>query len=611
MSSRDPSLYSTLKVAAAEIRVLHLLPGNTRDPIRTAIRTVSLDDTPQFEALSYVWGSPRDKKQIYVEDQIFDVTINLEAALRALRHPEETLRIWVDAICINQVDLDEKSTQVPLMGRIYKQASSVLIWLGENTLNIDRMMVWLPILRSPKGAQREREMKRLERIELIRMYCGLLDLITRPYWLRMWTYQEFALPERLPIAVCGRHRFSTDDLGKALQQHEVKHFHITENDFLDPLVGMSRSCFSKENLPQVISGGVVLQQRRVPESRTWSLCFSFSLARRRCENPRDSIYATYGLFPKIQESVVPNYNKSPECVMHEMTVWAITHDLDSFCYLLNVVSFYPNRDRRLDVPSWTLDFGKQSTEVDHKYQYTVSFRFSGTALGGTSMRVSEDLKTLHMQVRSLGRCRIVLRFEEDEDLLVRQVHELLGLDRDEEHCLTEQEQHRYETLAVIVTAHSMGLRMMGWNRTRTTLKEPDTPISGSIKKDFYRRLRGKTLIEIPSLDQFGVTVADVSEDDIIVVSRELGIPAVLRLEQDEPQRPKEQDNEGPVEALTSNIEKSTASRTITADHNRLSSGSNGGSYRLIGLAYVDGITRNEDKARSKVEELSVQDFVVH
>lgn len=88
MSSHNPSLYSPLDITAAEIRVIHLLPGNTRDPIRTAIRTVSLDDTPQYEALSYVWGSPQNKKQIYVEDQIFDVSINLEAALRALRHPE-------------------------------------------------------------------------------------------------------------------------------------------------------------------------------------------------------------------------------------------------------------------------------------------------------------------------------------------------------------------------------------------------------------------------------------------------------------------------------------------------------------------------------------------
>lgn len=257
------------------------------------------------------------------------------------------------------------------MRRVYTQAFSVLIWLGESTLNIDRTTVWLPILRSAKGAQREREMQRLERIELIRLYCGLLDLITRPYWLRMWTYQEFALPERNPIAACGRHRFSTEDLGRALNQHEVKHFDVTEDDFLDPLVGMSRSCFSKENLPKVITGHVGLQRRRVRESMTWGLCFSSYLARRRCENPRDSIYATYGLFPKIQESVVPDYNRLPECVMHDMTAWVIRHDLESFCFLLNVVSFYPNQDRRLDVPSWTLDFGKQTPEVDHKYQYSL------------------------------------------------------------------------------------------------------------------------------------------------------------------------------------------------------------------------------------------------
>lgn len=221
------------------------------------------------------------------------------------------------------------------------------------------------------------------------------------------------------------------------------------------------------------------------------------------------------------------------------------------------------------------------------------------------MKVLEDLKTLHVQARSLGRCRIVLRFEEDEDLLVRQVHQVLGLDEDEEHCLSEQEQHRYETLARAVTAHSAGLRMMGWNRTRTTLKEPDTAMSGPLKKYFYRRLKGKTLIEIPSLGQVGVTVADISEEDIIVVSREIGTPAVLRLEQDEPQCPKEQDEEVPVEAPTANIDISTALRTTTGDHNGLGPESSSGSYRLIGLAYVYGMMFDRDRFMSKVKELSV------
>lgn len=97
---------------------------------------IILDDAPgatgqqmhpfqRYKALSYVWGDASDLQTIKLEDEDFFVTRNLMAALKTVRHPKKTKRFWVDAICINQADLEEKKTQIPLMGRIYQQAKSV------------------------------------------------------------------------------------------------------------------------------------------------------------------------------------------------------------------------------------------------------------------------------------------------------------------------------------------------------------------------------------------------------------------------------------------------------------------------------------------------------
>lgn len=43
---------------------------------------------------------------------------------------DRSLQIWADAVCINQQDLDERSSQVGVMGDIYKAAKDCQIWLG-------------------------------------------------------------------------------------------------------------------------------------------------------------------------------------------------------------------------------------------------------------------------------------------------------------------------------------------------------------------------------------------------------------------------------------------------------------------------------------------------
>jgi hypothetical protein len=131
--------YEPLNKNKKEIRLLFLGPAlEGEDDIHAYLIHVDLDiglldvhrNAIGFEALSYVWGNVHPACQIYLDDQKTDIRPNLNAALKQLRSKGSHF-VWVDALCINQRDIDEKNHQVPLMTSIYSKAREVILWLGE------------------------------------------------------------------------------------------------------------------------------------------------------------------------------------------------------------------------------------------------------------------------------------------------------------------------------------------------------------------------------------------------------------------------------------------------------------------------------------------------
>lgn len=123
--------YKPLSQEAREIRILHIQPGTWDEVISCTLHTASLDSLPIYQTLSYVWGDHTITLPIMLHGYQFQVTTNLFAALRRLRCESVERVIWIDALCINQEDLDERSQQVAMMGDIYRQCSSVIAWLGD------------------------------------------------------------------------------------------------------------------------------------------------------------------------------------------------------------------------------------------------------------------------------------------------------------------------------------------------------------------------------------------------------------------------------------------------------------------------------------------------
>lgn len=127
------SFYQPLSVSDESIRLLTLAPAAlSSSPLRCHISHISLQEepTPKFEALSYVWGPRHFTQPININGHEFKVTRSIDDALRRLRRRWQSRVVWVDQICINQDDLDERSSQVLLMGKLYSKAERVVAWLG-------------------------------------------------------------------------------------------------------------------------------------------------------------------------------------------------------------------------------------------------------------------------------------------------------------------------------------------------------------------------------------------------------------------------------------------------------------------------------------------------
>ena len=123
--------YNKLTRGRREIRLCILDPGAIEDPLTCALRTVSLKQHPVYETLSYAWGDLALNNEIVANGGVIKITRNLHTALRYLRKTDGPRVIWADGVCINQSDLDERSSQVGMMGDIYQEGKGLQIWLGE------------------------------------------------------------------------------------------------------------------------------------------------------------------------------------------------------------------------------------------------------------------------------------------------------------------------------------------------------------------------------------------------------------------------------------------------------------------------------------------------
>lgn len=226
------------------IRVLYVASASRlEDPVEGNFRLVNLgaQAQPEFSALSYVWGASESPLPILCGSHVILAQANAILALRHLRQKLGSFTIWVDSICINQHDIQEKENQISLMGQVYLKAKNVYVWLGKGNEKTRRAMAYLsepPLLNYillssclESGVPQKRHL--LAIFSLLLTSAGLckpkalscstrrrcsytsriasssdLEALLSAEWLqRMWTFQEFLLATN-PVLVRGNDHLS-------------------------------------------------------------------------------------------------------------------------------------------------------------------------------------------------------------------------------------------------------------------------------------------------------------------------------------------------------------------------------------------------------------------
>ncbi|KAI9763964.1 MAG: hypothetical protein M1840_008998 [Geoglossum simile] len=228
----DLSTYSYNRLSDKEsIRLLFLLPGEAGTDLRGAIFHTSLESAGQYNAVSYVWGDTKKPHILQTPNGTIPITISLFSALQRLRLKGQPTTLWVDAICINQDDSEEKSQQVRLIPRIFRLACNVMADLGEEDSQSHLAMETLLQIKM-------REAKELPEwlapVSLVwggkcippaedAAWAAIDALFSRPWFRRAWVIQEFVAARRVRF-LCGERSVDWNDLLRAIKvaEREIK-----------------------------------------------------------------------------------------------------------------------------------------------------------------------------------------------------------------------------------------------------------------------------------------------------------------------------------------------------------------------------------------------------
>jgi len=389
--------YLPLDASRREVRLVHLYPFvKFSDPIQCKIVAVSLDDSPEYDAMSYCWGEQSNPVSIKIDDSHLPITANLYEGLRRLRLKKPNGRVlWIDAICINQKSIPERNQQVAIMRDIYQQAGVTFIWLGEaaenSSLAIGLMKKWATFNGEPP-----------ESLEQANAFCekfpaafkrqswqALEPFFRRPWWQRVWVIQEYVLAQDVYF-LCGPDMIAASSMITTKYLcYWVLMAPLHAVQVFGERVGIILEMLGK--LPAEFDVMTELRRQHRQAERTGNnfevddvLSIMKQTSSSQATDPRDKIYALLGLAIKKFESLKPDYGKSIAEVYIDFTKMSLSEDGSR---ILSMAGMGTPSDSPLDLPSWVPDFRSSSfakTAASYKCSAskstTPTFEFSSNTI---------------------------------------------------------------------------------------------------------------------------------------------------------------------------------------------------------------------------------------
>lgn len=344
-----------------------LLPGVLGAKLRITIRTTALLKTsvPEYEALSYTWGSAKRRACVYIQEaegeSTLSITQNLAEALQELRYEDKPRTLWIDAICVDQSNIPERGHQVIRMADIYPQASRVVIWLGPerhdsalvmreldalgSTVEVDWGVVQIKPLsgddyeqwsNEPLPFMKDRKMlasiqnSLYQSLKEQRMFVSLGSLLYRSWFTRLWIWQEIRLAGRNAQILCG---------GKSMLWDTFRNAMMCLSD-------------KRQLLPSHLAIGIqqlteICNYTHPLGNLDFLLC---STRYSQCSDERDRIYAVLNLSYDFE--IEPDYSKTTEDVFKSVVLGCAS--TRNNLIMLRHCEMRKNQESR--VPSWVPDW---------------------------------------------------------------------------------------------------------------------------------------------------------------------------------------------------------------------------------------------------------------
>lgn len=332
-STETPTFqHNPLQDAKTHIRLLKIVSVvKTRAiPVHCELATFPIAEAPPYRAISYTWGDPAHLTSIIVNGQQMNVRLNCEYALRQASQEDEDGTadhlIWIDSICVNQLDNDEKGAQVAMMGEIFKTASRVLACVGAHGDDSKFLYEFLhgqekrfrslllseeysssdgTIFYNSKLIGREAATWRWKhsRSTLLRMCKAVASFLARPYFHRVWIYQELFLGRDMSV-YCDDQTLPISWLWVTSSMIQCWWLRST-NYGLFVRTSMWNTVWSniEEAIPLLLAGAK--EQSLIPFIEATA-----HVASLLCENPRDSVYGILSITRPVEgHNFQPDYTK--------------------------------------------------------------------------------------------------------------------------------------------------------------------------------------------------------------------------------------------------------------------------------------------------------------
>jgi hypothetical protein len=377
-------VYEPLDNREREIRLISLRPGIYSDPLECELIRTSLAKPLKYEKLSYTWGNPELVSQVLVNGHELHIHGSLDIALRHLRLKDSPRILWTDAICINQANTSERSSQVAMMAQVYETEGAVLVWLGPSSDDSHLAVGLLTEIRSKKFADDYILESVRSRNNFLR-WKALFTLCRREYWNRIWTAQEI-ICDREAVLICGQDSVAFTDLAEVAWVLQGLHYGEAES-----VPGFLEAGLDRLRIP---SNYWAMQISHKTEKEPDLLTLMTTFRAHRCSDPHDKVYGMASMAKDVRDSSFRvNYDLSTGQVYLQAARWTIESTKK-----LNVLCCRLGQDPALDLPSWVPDW----TSKRYQNQLSPTAGYLATGYISTDADFSQDSRILTVTGCSLG-----------------------------------------------------------------------------------------------------------------------------------------------------------------------------------------------------------------